>query len=49
MCAAGRLASCDIALEHPSISRHHAELNLDAAGSLQLTDLGSGKLPFVLL
>jgi len=37
----GRVPSCDVLLEHPSASRLHAALSLDAAGGLLLTDLGS--------
>lgn len=38
----GRLASCDVLLEHLSISRQHAQMTTDGAGNLFITDLGSG-------
>ena len=38
----GRAPTCDIVLEHLSISRQHATLSTDTAGNLFLTDLGSG-------
>ncbi len=38
----GRVPSCEVHLEHLSISRHHAQLTLDASGHLFLTDLGAG-------
>lgn len=38
----GRIPSCDVHLEHMSVSRHHATLTLDPAGHLFLTDLGAG-------
>ena len=41
-CLVGRHPDCDVHLEHLSISRHHAELTLDHAGHLFLTDLGAG-------
>lgn len=37
----GRVPSCDVHLEHLSVSRHHAALTTDAAGHLFLTDLGA--------
>lgn len=40
----GRLPTCDIPLEHLSVSRAHAHLTTDGAGNLFLTDLGSGAL-----
>ena len=44
-CVFGRLPSNEVVLEHLSISRQHAQLTLDAAGDLFLTDLGSGTPP----
>ncbi len=41
-CLVGRHPDCDVHLEHLSVSRHHAELTLDHAGHLFLTDLGAG-------
>lgn len=38
----GRAPTCDVVLEHLSISRQHAELTTDLAGNLFLTDLGAG-------
>lgn len=38
----GRLPSCEVPLEHLSISRAHAQLTTDGAGNLFITDLGSG-------
>lgn len=38
----GRLPTCDIPLEHLSVSRAHAQFTTDGAGNLFLTDLGSG-------
>lgn len=38
----GRLPSCEVPLEHLSISRAHAQLTTDGAGNLFVTDLGSG-------
>lgn len=40
----GRVPSCDVHLEHLSISRHHATLTLDPSGHLFLTDLGAGDM-----
>lgn len=40
-CTFGRLPSCDVVLEHLSVSRQHAQLSTDGAGALTLTDLGS--------
>ncbi|KAL4421080.1 hypothetical protein ABPG77_001375 [Micractinium sp. CCAP 211/92] len=37
----GRLPSCEVPLEHLSISRAHAQLTTDGAGNLFITDLGS--------
>ena len=37
----GRAAECDIKLEHPLVSRHHAALERTADGQLFLSDLGS--------
>jgi len=42
-CLVGRHPDCDVHLEHLSVSRHHAELTLDYAGHLVLTDLGAGR------
>lgn len=44
-CLVGRHPECDVMLEHLSVSRHHAELTLDHAGHLFLTDLGAGEEP----
>ncbi len=38
----GRVPSCDVHLEHLSVSRHHAAVTTDAAGHLFLTDLAAG-------
>lgn len=38
----GRLPTCDVHLEHLSISRQHAQLQLQRGGSVTLTDMGSG-------
>ncbi len=38
-CLVGRHPECAV---HLSISRHHAELTVDHAGNLFLTDLGAG-------
>jgi dual specificity MAP kinase phosphatase len=46
-CIFGRHPQCDVHLEHASISRHHAKLMLDSAGSLIITDMGSGNPPSV--
>ena len=43
-CLVGRHPDCDVHLEHLSISRHHAELTLDHAGHVFLTDLGAGEI-----
>ena len=40
----GRVPSCDVHLEHLSVSRHHAALTTDPSGHLFLTDLGAGAL-----
>lgn len=42
-CIFGRLPSCEVPLEHLSISRHHAKLHTDGAGRFFFTDLGSGE------
>ena len=39
----GRAPTCDVPLEHLSISRQHAVLSTDTAGNLYLTDMGSGQ------
>lgn len=39
----GRAPTCDVVLEHLSISRQHATLSTDSAGNLFLVDLGSGE------
>ena len=41
----GRGPTCDVPLEHLSISRQHAVLSTDTAGNLFLTDMGSGNTP----
>lgn len=46
-CVFGRLPSNEVVLEHLSISRQHAQLTLDAAGDLFITDLGSGMYAFL--
>ncbi len=38
----GRLPSCDVHLEHLSISRQHAQLQVQRDGTVTLTDLASG-------
>ena len=38
----GRVPSCDVVLEHASISRHHATLALDHGHVLTITDNASG-------
>lgn len=40
-CLVGRIASCNLMLEHASISRHHAQISLDASGRPTVMDLGS--------
>ena len=40
----GRAPTCDVVLEHLSISRQHATLSTDTAGNLFITDLGSGAM-----
>lgn len=42
----GRLPDCDVVLDHPSISRKHAQITLDAH-FLKITDLGSRNGTFV--
>lgn len=42
-CVFGRAPEVDVLLEHASISRHHAKLELDNSGHVLITDLGSGK------
>lgn len=42
-CLIGRHPDCDVVMEHLSVSRHHAELTLDHAGHMFLTDLGAGE------
>lgn len=37
------MPSCDVQLEHLSVSRQHAQLTADGAGNLFITDLGSGE------
>ena len=44
-CIFGRIPTCDVVLEHGSISRQHAQLATDAACHVFLSDLGSGELP----
>ncbi len=41
-CIFGRIPTCDVVLEHGSISRQHAQLATDAACHVFLSDLGSG-------
>ncbi|BDA42767.1 probable dual specificity protein phosphatase 6 at N-terminal half [Coccomyxa sp. Obi] len=43
----GRAPTCDVVLEHLSISRQHAALSTDTAGNLFITDLGSGHGTYV--
>ncbi|GAX75987.1 hypothetical protein CEUSTIGMA_g3430.t1 [Chlamydomonas eustigma] len=38
----GRVPSCDVVLEHLSISRQHAIISVDASGCVYVTDLQSG-------
>lgn len=38
----GRLPTCDVHLEHLSISRQHAQLQVQRDGRVVLTDMGSG-------
>lgn len=40
-CTFGRMPSCDVPLEHPSISRAHAQITLEGGSRAMLTDLGS--------
>lgn len=40
-CVFGRAPNCDVKLEHASISRQHAQLTVDAGGSVFLADMGS--------
>lgn len=37
----GRAKDCDVTLDHPTVSRHHATLEIDAAGQPWVTDMGS--------
>ncbi|MCC7078553.1 MAG: FHA domain-containing protein [Acidimicrobiia bacterium] len=37
----GRLEDCAIQLDDPNVSRHHAEVTVDASGAWVVTDLGS--------
>eukprot|EP00210_Caulerpa_lentillifera_P000657 g634.t1 len=46
-CVFGRAPGVDVLLEHASISRQHAKLEVDSSGSINLTDLGSGMNPVV--
>ena len=39
----GRAPTCDVPVEHLSISRQHAVLSTDTAGNLYLMDMGSGR------
>ncbi|KAL6767969.1 hypothetical protein ACKKBF_B37295 [Auxenochlorella protothecoides x Auxenochlorella symbiontica] len=41
VCTFGRMPSCDVPLEHPSISRAHAQITLEGGSRAMLTDLGS--------
>ena len=44
-CVFGRHpSSCDVVLEHLSISRQHAHLSMDVTGRCFVTDMGSGML-----
>ena len=38
----GRIPSCDVVLEHLSVSRQHAVVTVDATGCTFVTDLQSG-------
>jgi pSer/pThr/pTyr-binding forkhead associated (FHA) protein len=44
----GRGQGCDVVLTHASVSRRHAELTIDAEGSMSIRDLGSTGGTFVL-
>ncbi|MEO1087559.1 MAG: FHA domain-containing protein, partial [Acidobacteriota bacterium] len=38
----GSAATCDLRIEHPSVSRHHAAVLLvDGGGAIEVADLGS--------
>ena len=43
----GREPTCDLALEHPNVSRYHASLELADDGLVSLTDCGSGNGTFL--
>ena len=38
----GRAASCDLVLEHPTVSRRHARMHLGDDGYVWISDAGSG-------
>ena len=42
-CVFGRAPNADVRLEHASISRQHAKIDIDETGHMLITDLGSGK------
>lgn len=42
VCTFGRSAEASVPLEHPSLSRIHAQLEVGLRGELQLVDRGSG-------
>jgi pSer/pThr/pTyr-binding forkhead associated (FHA) protein len=44
----GRGQGCDLVLTHASVSRRHAELTIDADGSISIRDLGSAGGTFVI-
>ena len=45
----GRAPTCDVPVEHLSISRQHAVLSTDTAGNLYLMDMGSGEYAIALV
>ena len=42
-CVFGRAPNADVRLEHASISRQHAKIEVDETGHILITDLASGK------
>ena len=45
----GRAPTCDVPVEHLSISRQHAVMSTDTAGNLYLMDMGSGEYAVALV